>query len=250
MVRSAEGEGDRVGKSQVVRGDPITLTLAAVASRPLPPSGRGLFGTPTASPSVSPIGVCSTRSAMPSSPVGSRFTMTSCAARAFRQFRKPRRWIHHQRRADRNEQIARQRLGLGALHRQRRHRLAERDRRALHIPAAGAVRHDAVPLEINPQFIDLVALLAGQAMRVGGVAMQLDHLRCGDAGLLVQPIDVLRDHRGRVAVVDQLRHRAMAAIGLRRAQDRLHLETPPPGLPPRLLRTHEVGEVDRHLLGP
>ena len=224
------------------------------APRPLPRSGRGVqrrrYSTPTAAPSVSPIALRSTRSAMPSSPVGSRFTMTSRAPLRFASSGKSGGGIHHQRRADGDEQVTGQRLGLGALHRQRRHPLAERDRRALNIAAARAVRHDAVALEIDPQFVDLITLLAGQAMRVGGVAVQLDHLRRRDAGVLVQPVDVLRDHRGRVAVVDQLGHGAVAAIGLRRAQDRLHLEAPPPGFPPRLLRAHEVGEIDRHLLGP
>jgi len=40
MVRSTEGEGNRVGTQHVTqhveRGDPITLTLDADASRPLP----------------------------------------------------------------------------------------------------------------------------------------------------------------------------------------------------------------------
>ncbi len=40
MVRSTEGEGDRVGTVQVERADPIALTLAAIASRPLPPKAR------------------------------------------------------------------------------------------------------------------------------------------------------------------------------------------------------------------
>ncbi len=36
MARSAEGEGDRVGTLYLIRADPITLALAADASRPLP----------------------------------------------------------------------------------------------------------------------------------------------------------------------------------------------------------------------
>src|SRR5206468_7845524 len=64
-----------------------------------------------------------------------------------------------------------------------RHGLAERDGRRLHPAAAGAMRHDVVALEIDPQVGDLIALPAVEAMRVGGVAVQLDHFRIGNAGV-------------------------------------------------------------------
>ncbi len=42
MVRSTEGEGDRVGTSKMERAGPITLTLAALRLDPSRGSGRGV----------------------------------------------------------------------------------------------------------------------------------------------------------------------------------------------------------------
>src|SRR6185437_14654456 len=55
---------------------------------------------------------------------------------------------------------------------------------------------------------------------------------------------------GGLAGPHQFRHRAVAAVRCGLAQDRLHFETPPPGLPARLVRAHEIGEVDGRDLGP
>jgi hypothetical protein len=45
-VRSTKGEGDRVAPKQNLRTEPITLTLAARASRSLPPAAGEVFYLP------------------------------------------------------------------------------------------------------------------------------------------------------------------------------------------------------------
>ena len=62
--------------------------------------------------------------------------------------------------------------------------------------------------------LDLVPLAAVQAVRVGRVAVQLDHLVVGDAAVLVQPVDVLGDHGAEAALLGQLGERAVASVGL------------------------------------
>ena len=58
--------------------------------------------------------------------------------------------------------------------------------------------------------VELVALAAGEAGRVGPVAVQLDDLVGCDAGLLLQAVDVLRDHRRHLA--GQLDELAMTLV--------------------------------------
>ena len=68
--------------------------------------------------------------------------------------------------------------------------------------------------------------------------------------VLVQPVDVLGDDRGRLAAADQFGAGAMAAIGGGLAEHVLHGEAAAPGLPARLVRAHEVPKIDRRHFGP
>ena len=192
-----------------------------------------------------------TRSAIRSSGVGSRLTIASLRAVVLRQFGKPGRRIDDQRGAEDDEQIGRQRLLLGAPHRDGRHRLAERHRRGFDMPKATlARRHRAVALEGRAQIGDLVPLAAIETGRVGGVAVQLDDFLGRHAGGLVQPVDILRDDGAGLAAPHQRIDRAVAAIGLRAAEVILHREAAPPGLAPRLLGRQELVEIDRRHLRP
>ena len=105
-------------------------------------------------------------------------------------------------------------------------------------------QHGASPVRSNStlDIRQLVALRAVQAMRIGGVAVQLDHPVRRHARRLMQPVDILRDHRRCLAAVDQRRHRAMAAIGFRLAHRLVGREPPPPGLAPRLRRRRRKSE--------
>ena len=58
-----------------------------------------------------------------------------------------------------------------------------------------------------------MAFAAVQAGRVAGVAVQLDDLVGGHAGILVQVVDVLGDDRARLAARDQPRDRVVAGVG-------------------------------------
>ena len=68
--------------------------------------------------------------------------------------------------------------------------------------------------------------------------------------VLVQPVDVLGDDRRDLAAPHQRVDRAVAAIGLGRLEDVLHLEAAAPGFAPRLLGGEELVEIDRRHLGP
>ena len=98
--------------------------------------------------------------------------------------------------------------------------------------------------------VELVARAAIEAVRVGRVAVQFDDAIPGDAGGLMQPVDVLGDDRRRRAAADQRSDRAMAAVGRRGAKGLLHRKAPAPGLAARLLRGEKIGEIDRRHLGP
>jgi hypothetical protein len=113
-----------------------------------------------------------------------------------------------------------------------------------------AHRRRAVVLERDAQIGDLVARAAIEARRVGRVAVQFDDLVLRNSGGLVQPVDVLGDHRRDLAAPHQRIDRAMAAVGERRPEDLLHREAPPPGFAARLLRGEELAEIDRRHLRP
>jgi hypothetical protein len=168
----------------------------------------------------------------------------------FRQFREAGGGIHDQRRAEHDEQVGEQSLLLRAAHFIDWHRLAEGDRRCLDPSSAGAMRHDIVALEVDAQVGDLIPLRAVEAMGIGGVAVQLDHFRIGNAGVLVQPVDVLGDDRGGAAGTDQFGAGAVAAVGGGLSKCVLHVETPFPGFPAGFVGAHEVAEIDRGVLGP
>ena len=72
----------------------------------------------------------------------------------------------------------------------------------------------------------------------------------GDAGCLVQIVDVLRDHRRRPCRGDTAREREMAAAGLRRREMFLHREAAPPCLVAHLAACEELIERNRLRLGP
>ena len=90
-------------------------------------------------------------------------------------------------------------------------------------------------LERCADSLDLVALCAVQTMRVGRVSVQLDHSVRRHAGRLVQPVDVLRYHRRRLAAIDQGCDRAMSAVGFCLAHCLVGGEPPAPSLAPRLV---------------
>src|SRR5207302_1422737 len=124
-----------------------------------------------------------------------------------------------------DEETGRERLERGPPHRLDRHRLAEGDRRGLDPAAADAANGcGSVALEGGAQFGDLVAPPALEAVRVGRVAVQLDDLLVGDAGGLMEPVDVLGDHRSGRAAADELgdlmiiRHAGSLANRSRRAK--------------------------------
>src|SRR5690349_7117486 len=98
--------------------------------------------------------------------------------------------------------------------------------------------------------MELIAPLAIETMRISRISMELNDPLLGDAGGLVQPVDILRDHGGGRAAADQLGDGAMAAVRGSCAKGLLHCEASPPSLAPRLLRGEEIRKVDRRHAGP
>ena len=136
-------------------------------------------------------------------------------------------------------------------HRLDRHRLAEGNGRRLDPTAAGAAhRCRPVAFESDTQFSDLVPLRALETVRIGRVAVQFDHLRGRNAGGLMEPVDVLGDHRSGGAAAHELGNRTMTAVRLRVAPGVVGLETATPGFAPGLLGGEKIREVDRRHLGP
>jgi hypothetical protein len=80
--------------------------------------------------------------------------------------------------------------------------------------------------------------------------MELDNPLAGDAGGLVQTVDILRDHRSDRAAAHQLGDGAVTPVRGRCAKSILHCKTPPPGFAARLLRGEKIREVDRRHAGP
>ena len=75
---------------------------------------------------------------------------------------------------------------------------------------------------------ELVPLAAIEASGIRGVAVQFDHLVGGHARILMEVIDVLRDHRRDGAAADQFGDSVMADIGLGTANIRVDGELPAP----------------------
>ena len=80
--------------------------------------------------------------------------------------------------------------------------------------------------------------------------MQFDDPVVGDPGGLVQPVDVLGDHRGDLAAANEFGDRAMASVRRRGAKRFFHRKAPPPGFAPRLFRGEKIGEIDRRHARP
>ena len=112
------------------------------------------------------------------------------------------------------------------------------------------MRQPLVDGEDLPHPVELVALAAVEAGRIGGVAVQLDHLVVGHAGGLVQAVDVLRDDGCHLALLDEAGERAVAGVGGGLLQGLVARELAPPGLAAGLGGGHEVAEVDGPELGP
>ena len=129
-------------------------------------------------PSVSPMLAWMTRSA--SSSISRRVAVDDDQRRAvlFRAQREVGRGKYRQRRAEHDEQVARHRFLLRALHRQSRHLLAERDRGRLDDAAAGSCTDRPCPVlefALDVRELDR-ARWQLEAARVGRVAVQLDDL--------------------------------------------------------------------------
>jgi len=170
---------------------------------------------------------------------------------ALGQLRKPGRRVDDERGARDDKQIGGERLDFGTAHRLDRHRLAKRDRRGLDpTTAVAAHRCGPVALEGAAQFGNLIPPRAIEAMRVGRVAVQFDDLLGGNAGGLMEPVDVLGDHRSGGAAAHELGNRTMTAVRLRVAPGVVGLETATPGFAPGLLGGEKIREVDRRHLGP
>ena len=112
------------------------------------------------------------------------------------------------------------------------------------------MRQPLVDGEDLPHPVELVALAAVEAGRIGGVAVQLDHLVVGHAGGLVQPVDVLGDDGCHPALLDEAGERAVAGVGGGLLQGLVARELAPPGLAAGFGGGHEVAEVDGPELGP
>ena len=108
----------------------------------------------------------------------------------------------------------------------------------------------AVLQEARLQLVQLVALAALQADGVGGVAVQLDDLAVGHAGVLVQVVDVLGDDARHFARARTSRATAQwPAIGLGARPAGCAAKCAPPGLAALSSAGDEILEVDRLHLG-
>ena len=117
-------------------------------------------------------------------------------------------------------------------------------------PQARHVGSVSSRLKVLGDGLQLVARSAVETARVGRVAVELDEPVLGDAGFLVQPVDVLGDDAGNLAAADELGDGEVAAIGRGVVDGLPGGELAPPGLAARLLGMHEVLEVDGLVLGP
>jgi hypothetical protein len=87
-------------------------------------------------------------------------------------------------------------------------------------------------------------------MRISRISMELDNALIGDAGGLVQAVDILRYNGSDRAAADQLRNGAVTAVWGCCAKSLIHCKTPPPGFAARLLGGEKIREVDRRHAGP
>ena len=80
--------------------------------------------------------------------------------------------------------------------------------------------------------------------------MQFDDLLGGDTGSLMEPVDVLGDHRSGRAAADERGDGAVPAVRLCVAPGVVGLEAPPPGFAPGFLRREKIRKIDRCHLCP
>ena len=125
-------------------------------------------------------------------------------------------------------------------HRAFGHGLAEADGRGLQQAATGAaVRHLVRRGEGGVDVVDLVAFAAIQAVRVGGVAVQLDDRCSGMPEAWCRPSMFWVMTAATLPSRTSARHRAVAAIGLGGAHDGIAVEAAAPGFAPGWRRTRQ-----------
>ncbi len=89
-----------------------------------------------------------------------------------------------------------------------------------------------------------MALAALEAARVGGISVQFDHPVLGNAGGLMEAVDVLGDDAGTDSCVHQVGEGPMASIGRGRGEHGVRGDLPTPALAAHLLGGQEVAKVD------
>src|SRR5262249_19281169 len=89
-----------------------------------------------------------------------------------------------------------------------------------------------------------------EAHRIRSIAMQLDYTWMGDAGRLVQIVDVLGDDAGRLAAAEQAGQCAMPPPRPGGAKMLLHGKAPAPGFVARRLGGEKFVERDRRHAAP
>src|SRR5882672_5923511 len=157
----------------------------------------------------------------------------------------------HQRRPDRNKQVAMLGKLGGAAHRVFRHRLTERDGGGLHrLVADGAVGCTACCVEALPDPRKIVSMSAANAAGVGRIAVQLDDVFDREARYLMQIVDVLGDDGGNLAGLVERGQRAVTAPRLCCGKGRLHRKAPPPCLVAGILAGDEFIKRNRAVAGP
>src|SRR5262249_32775209 len=97
---------------------------------------------------------------------------------------------------------------------------------------------------------ELIPLRAVETRRVSPVAVKLDDLLVGDAGALMQAVDVLSDDARDFSLLDQMRDRAVTAIRLCLCHGLVNGNLSTPRLTPRFFGRHELTKVDWLILAP
>jgi len=95
-----------------------------------------------------------------------------------------------------------------------------------------------------------MALAAVEAFGVAGVAVQFDNPLRRNARILMQVVDVLRDHRAHLAARHQPCDRRMAGVGFGPGPAGGSGESAAPGFAPSGLAADEFVEIDRLHLAP
>ena len=80
--------------------------------------------------------------------------------------------------------------------------------------------------------------------------MKLDHMFGGEAGHLMQVVDVLGDYGGNLARPVERGQGTVTAAGFGRRKSRLHRKAPPPGFVAGILAGDEFIERDRPVAAP